>query len=233
MPRSLLCVPDTRRLTCLSAVPAAVAGVGAAVAAVGAAALLAGAPAAARMLVEQRADLPVAVAVPLGVDAETRGWVAVMALPNARVTLGFWMLSLSEVSPADGCFAADLVRTPARCGCCCAEAVGVVPPVLPLDRRVVYLGVLMFSLPVAALVGVAFGLAFFGPVVGCCSALLLVEAGLKAGRCHLLRVASFASINAGLMPCAATGNNSKSRPSMQVQRCCCRSCKHFQATTTV
>jgi len=166
------------------------------------------------MLLEHRADLPAAVAVPLGVDAETRGWVAVMALPNARVTLGFWLLSLSEGSPADGCFAADLVRTPARCGCCCAEAVGVVPPVLPLDRRVVYLGVLMFSLPVAALVGVAFGLAFFGPVVACCSALLLVEAGLKAGRCHLLRVASFASINAGLMPpCAATGNNSTLLPS--------------------
>lgn len=91
---------------------------------------------------------------------------------------------------------ADLVSTPVRCCCACAApVVGVALPGLPLEVRVVYLGVLTFSLSVAVLVGVDLGLAFFGP---CCSTgkLLLAEAGLNADRCHLLRVLSFDSINA-------------------------------------
>lgn len=118
------------------------------------------------------------------------------ALPNARVTLGFWTLPFCAESGAEGCLDADLVCTPVRCCCACAApAVGVALPALPLEVRVVYLGVLKFSLSVAVLVGVDLGLAFFG---SCCSPgmLLLAEAGLNADRCHLFRVLSFDSINA-------------------------------------
>lgn len=76
------------------------------------------------MLVGHRTDLPAgagAALVPLGVEAlaDTLGWVAVTARPNARVTLGFWLLSLSVEAGAADCLAADLVSTPVRCCCAC------------------------------------------------------------------------------------------------------------------
>lgn len=140
------------------------------------------------MLLGQRTERPAAaVAGPLGAELPlavgTLGCVAVRARPNARATLGFWTPLLSADSGADGCFAADLVSTPVRCCCCCCCAVGVALPALPaLDTLVVYLGVLTFSLSVAALLGVALGFAFLG---ACCSLVLLLvlaEAGLNAGR---------------------------------------------------
>jgi hypothetical protein len=194
MPRSRLWVPDTRRdrrlACCLSAAAAALAsaGVAAAAGAATAGAGLDATPGAARMLLGQRTERPAAVvAVPLGAElplaGATLGCVAVRARPNARATLGFWTPLLSVDNGADGCLAADLVSTPVRCCCCCCCAVGVALPALPaLDTLVVYLGVLTFSLSVAALLGVALGFAFLG---ACCSQvilLVLAEAGLNAGR---------------------------------------------------
>jgi hypothetical protein len=146
----------------------------------------------------QRTDLLAgAAAAPRGAEAlllgAVLGCVAVTALPKARVTLGFCSLPLSAERGARACFAADLVSTPVRC---CV--VGVPLPALPLDCRVVYCGVLLFSLSAAVdgLLGVDLVLVLLGPVAGRCSEgrLLLVEEGLKAGRCHFVRVGPFASI---------------------------------------
>lgn len=228
IPRSRLWAPDTRRdsrlVPCLLsvavsagalAVAAGTASSSSLVAAAAAAAAAcgtggAGCGAAARMLLAQRADLPAAAVVlgpPLGVlpllVVGTLGCVAVRARPNARATGAFWMLLLLSADPgclpAAGCLAADLVSTPVCCDCAAPAAAGVALPALPLDRRVVYLGVVvLFSLSVAALVGVDLGRGF--ALAGCCAAQLLLcaELGRKAGRCchDAVRGVSFESINA-------------------------------------
>lgn len=195
------------------------------------------------MLLVQRADLPAAAVVPLGVlpllVVGTLGCVAVIARPNARATGAFWLLPLLSAAGC-GCLAADRVSTPVRC--CCAAVDGVALLGLPLEYLVAYLGVLVFSLSGAALLGVDLGLALGLAVACCCCSLgklLLAEVGLNAGRCcHLVRVVSFESIKACQAVCSvltttAAASIKSSMPSRVPHVASQESNKHVENTDIV